>query len=102
GGVPAIAYNPDAGLQLGVVGDVYDYDGATAPYRNRIHLLILVSTKLVQHHALSIDAINPFDIPIRFAGEVGIVENVGQTYLVLALLSPVPTPSPTTLLVGSA
>ncbi len=80
GGVPALGFNPDAGLQLGVVANLYQYDGKTAPYKNQIHLLILVSTNLVQHHALALDSIEPFGLPLRFTGEVGFIENLSQNY----------------------
>jgi hypothetical protein len=80
GGVPAIAYNPDAGFEFGLVGNIYDYDGKTAPYKNTLHLLVLFSTKLVQHHALSLDSLQPFDLPVRVNLEVGYFENLGQNY----------------------
>jgi hypothetical protein len=80
GGVPAIAYNPDAGLELGVVGNIYTYDGKTQPYTNSLHLLILGSTKLVQHHALSLDSINVFDLPLRTYFEIGYYESISQAY----------------------
>ena len=80
GGVPALAYNPDNGLTLGVVGNVYDYDGTTAPYKNSIHFLVLFTTKLVQHHDVALDAIKPFDLPLRLNAEVGFYENLNQNY----------------------
>ena len=50
GGLPAVAYNSDDGLGGGVVGNIYRYDGMTAPYKMELYFLFYVTTKQVHTH----------------------------------------------------
>lgn len=80
GGVPALGYDPDAGFLFGAVGNVYRYDGVTAPYRETVQFQFLMTHKLVQDHSLALDALRVFDLPLRVNARVGFSESFGQNY----------------------
>lgn len=80
GGVPALGYDPDAGFLFGAVGNIYRYDGVTAPYRETVSFQLLMTHKLVQDHALSLDALRAFDLPLRVNARIGFSETFGQNY----------------------
>jgi hypothetical protein len=80
GGVPALGYDPDFGFMFGAVGSIFHYDGDTAPYRNRVKFQILLTHKLVQDHALELDALRFLDLPLRLTARLGFNENLGQNY----------------------
>src|SRR5688500_11671513 len=65
GGLPAVNYNSDEGLGLGVVGSLYRYDGSTGPYRSSYALVLFVTTLGVHNHAFEVDALELGDRPIR-------------------------------------
>ncbi|MEQ1571842.1 MAG: BamA/TamA family outer membrane protein [Myxococcota bacterium] len=65
GGLPAVNYNSDEGLGLGVVGSAYRYDGHTSPYKTAVNLVLFVSTKAVHTHSLEVDALELGDQPLR-------------------------------------
>jgi hypothetical protein len=65
GGLPAINYNSDEGLGLGVVGSAYRYDGHTGPYKTAINLVLFVSTQAVHTHSLEVDALDLGGKPLR-------------------------------------
>jgi hypothetical protein len=65
GGLPAVNYNSDEGLGLGVVGSLYRYDGATGPYKTAANLILFVTTLGVHNHSLEVDALEVGDRPVR-------------------------------------
>lgn len=65
GGLPAVNYNSDEGLGLGVVGSLYRYDGRAAPYKTALNLILFVSTKAVHTHSLEVDAVDLGGRPLR-------------------------------------
>lgn len=70
GGVPAINFNSDEGLGLGILGSIYRYDGGTQPYKTRITLLAFITTRAIQYHYLEFDALRVGDSPLRLTGRV--------------------------------
>lgn len=80
GGVPALGYDPDAGFLFGAIGNIYRYDGVTAPYRETVQFQLLMTHKLVQDHALTLDALRAFDLPLRVNARLGFSETFGQNY----------------------
>ncbi|NOY26848.1 MAG: BamA/TamA family outer membrane protein [Oligoflexia bacterium] len=65
GGVPALNYNSDEGFGYGLVGTVYRYDGATAPYKTAITMQVFMTTKQVHSHKVVVDAVDVADLPLR-------------------------------------
>ncbi|MED5372034.1 MAG: BamA/TamA family outer membrane protein [Myxococcota bacterium] len=65
GGLPAVAYNSDDGLGGGVVGNIYRYDGITAPYKAEIYFLFYVTTKQVHTHRVQLDMLEVGGLPLR-------------------------------------
>lgn len=65
GGLPAVAYNSDDGLGGGVVGNIYRYDGMTAPYKMEIYFLFYVTTKQVHTHRVQVDMLEVGGLPLR-------------------------------------
>jgi hypothetical protein len=80
GGVPALGYDPDAGFLFGAIGNIYRYDGVTAPYRETVQFQLLMTHKLVQDHSLSLDALRFLDLPLRVNARVGFAETFTQNY----------------------
>src|SRR6186997_3374138 len=80
GGVPALGYDPDSGFLFGAIGNIYRYDGVTAPYREAVSFQLLMTHKLVQDHSLSLDALKVLDLPLRVNARVGFSETFGQNY----------------------
>jgi hypothetical protein len=70
GGIPAVSYNSDEGLGLGLIGNLFRYDGVTAPYRWSLDLQIFATTKNVHHHRLIFDFLNVGGLPLRIFGRV--------------------------------
>ena len=70
GGIPAVNFNSDEGLGLGVVGNVFRYDGQTAPYKWSLDLQIFATTKNVHHHRLIYDFLNVGGLPLRVSGRI--------------------------------
>jgi hypothetical protein len=78
GGVPAVNYNSDEGFGFGVVGNLYRYDGGTAPYAFNVGILIFMTSKAVQSHRLELDLVEPGGSPLRVLSSLGL--NVTRTY----------------------
>lgn len=70
GGIPAVNYNSDEGLGLGAVGNLFRYDGQTAPYKWSLDLQLFATTKNVHHHRLIYDFLNVGGLPLRIFGRV--------------------------------
>ncbi|MEZ4318490.1 MAG: BamA/TamA family outer membrane protein [Myxococcota bacterium] len=66
GGIPAVNYNTDEGLGLGVVGSMYRYNGKTSPYKVGVTLIIFATTRGVHGHRLDIDALKLLNGRLRF------------------------------------
>lgn len=78
--VPTLTFNTDEGLGTGGVGTLYHRHANVLPYRDAITINVFISSKLVQAHALTWDAIKPFDIDGRMYLRAGYYSTVSQNY----------------------
>lgn len=78
--VPTLAFSTDEGFGTGGVGTLYHRHEGVLPYRDAITLNIFISSKLVQAHALTWDALRPFDIAGRLYLRAGYYATVSQNY----------------------
>lgn len=70
GGIPAVNYNTDEGLGLGVVGSVYRYDGKTSPYKVGVTAIFFATTRGVQNHRIDVDALQLAQGRLRLTSRV--------------------------------
>jgi hypothetical protein len=80
GGLPAISYNSDEGLGLGAIGNLFRYDGVTAPYRWSLDLQFFATTKNVHHHRLIYDFLQVGGLPLRVFGRVKLEASRADNY----------------------
>lgn len=78
--VPTLTFNTDEGFGTGGVGTLYHRHEGVLPYRDAVTINIFISSKLVQAHALTWDAIRPFDIDGRMYLRAGYYSTVSQNY----------------------
>ena len=57
GGLPYVIYDIDEGVNVGLIGSVYRYDGKTAPYKTRIGGLVSFTSKGVLYDYIDVDAL---------------------------------------------
>lgn len=79
-GIPALNYIADNGLGLGVIAAAYVHDGVTLPYRTSVTVQIFATTKLVQDHNVTVDALRVLDLPLRLNARVGFLSSLTQNY----------------------
>lgn len=78
--VPTATFNTDEGFGTGGVVSLYHHHEGVLPYRDEIRLNFFISSKLVQAHALTWDAIKPFGFDGRSYVRVGYYSTVSQNY----------------------
>lgn len=78
--VPKFTLNSDDGVGFGLRGTVYWYRWNQQPYKTAISFQAWVTTRLVQHHYLRVDAIDAFNLPIRILAEVGYFQSRSQNF----------------------
>lgn len=78
--VPTATFNTDEGFGTGGVVSLYHHHEGILPYRDEIRLNFFISSKLVQAHALTWDALRPFGIAGRSYVRVGYYSTVSQNY----------------------
>ena len=78
--VPTLTFSTDEGFGTGGVGTLYHRHTGVLPYRDAITANIFISSKLVQAHALTWDALRPFDIDGRLYLRAGYYSTVSQNY----------------------
>ena len=78
--VPTLTFNTDEGFGTGGVVSVYHQHENVLPYRDEIRLNFFISSKLVQAHALTWDALKPFGFSGRSYVRVGYFSTVSQNY----------------------
>lgn len=78
--VPTLTFSTDEGFGTGGVGTLYHRHAGVLPYRDAITANIFISSKLVQAHALTWDALRPFDIDGRLYLRAGYYSTVSQNY----------------------
>jgi hypothetical protein len=78
--VPTLTFDTDEGFGTGGVVTLYHQNGAVLPYRDAITFNLFISSKLVQAHAITWDAIKPFDIDGRMYLRLGYYATVSENY----------------------
>lgn len=78
--VPTLTFSTDEGFGTGGVGTLYHEHAGVLPYRDALTLNVFISSKLVQHHALTWDALKPFDLAGRSYVRLGYFSTVSQNY----------------------
>jgi hypothetical protein len=78
--VPTLAFNSDEGFGTGGVATLYDRGGDVLPYRNAWTLRLFISTRLVQAHSLTWDAVRPAGLPLRVIARAGFYSTITQNY----------------------
>ncbi len=57
GGLPYVIYNSDDGVNVGVIGSLYKYNGEVAPYKTRIGFLASFTSKGILYDYVDVDAL---------------------------------------------
>jgi len=57
GGLPFVVYSSDDGVNVGLIGSIYKYDGETAPYKTRIGWLASFTSKGILYEYIDVDAV---------------------------------------------
>jgi hypothetical protein len=78
--VPRITINADEGAGLGLRGQALWHRFGTRPYKTAIIAQVWLTTLLVQHHFVRVDAIDAFNLPLRIEGELGFFASKSFTY----------------------
>lgn len=78
--VPTATFNTDEGFGTGGVGTLYHHHEDVKPYRDALTLNVFISSKLVQHHALTWDALKPFGLLGRSYLRFGSYSTLSQNY----------------------
>lgn len=58
GGLPYVIYNSDEGVNVGVIGSAYRYNGTSAPYKTRIGFLASFTSKGILYDYIDVDALD--------------------------------------------
>jgi len=78
--VPTATFNTDEGFGTGGVISLYHHHEGVLPYRDELRFNVFVSSKLVQSHAVTWDALRPFGVPGRSYVRVGYFSTLTQNY----------------------
>lgn len=68
--VPRFTLSSDDGVGLGARGVAYWNRFGQRPYKTALSMQAWVTTRLVQHHYLHLDAIDAFNLPLRLEGDM--------------------------------
>ena len=77
---PTATFSTDEGFGTGGVGTLYHHHANVLPYRDAITFNVFISSKLVQAHAVTWDALKPFDVDGRLYARIGYYSTVSQNY----------------------
>ncbi|MDP2343843.1 MAG: BamA/TamA family outer membrane protein [Deltaproteobacteria bacterium] len=78
--VPTATFNTDEGFGTGGVVSLYHHHEGVLPYRDEVRINFFISSKLVQAHAITWDALRPFGIAGRSYLRLGYYSTVSQNY----------------------
>ena len=78
--VPTATFNTDEGFGTGGVVSIYHHHEEVLPFRDELRFNIFVSSKLVQAHAVTWDALRPFGLPGRSYLRLGYYSTLTQNY----------------------
>jgi hypothetical protein len=80
GAVPTPNYNSDDGFGFGALASLYWYEKGVQPYRYALTLLLFMTTNLVMDHQVRFDAVDLFDLPLRFTFRGGYYQSLTQNF----------------------
>lgn len=78
--VPTATFNTDEGFGTGGVISLYHHHEGVQPYRDELRFNIFISSKLVQAHAITWDALKPFGFAGRSYLRLRYYSTVSQNY----------------------
>jgi hypothetical protein len=78
--VPTATFNTDEGFGTGGVFSLYHHHEDVLPFRDELRFNVFVSSKLIQSHAVTWDALRPFGVPGRSYLRVGYFSTLTQNY----------------------
>jgi outer membrane protein assembly factor BamA len=79
-GVPALGFGSDSGFGGGIIGNLYLDEEGYEPYRLSLGLKAFLTTKLVNSHALQLDWLDAFSLPLRLTTRIGFFTTFSQNY----------------------
>lgn len=79
-GMPAVAFGPDTGFRAGVIGSMYVDKEGYSPYMMALGVKAIMSTKGGHSHALQLDQISAFGLPLRLTTRLGFYSTIAQNY----------------------
>lgn len=79
-GIPALGFGPDSGFGTGLIGSMYVDQEGYAPYKTALSAKIYISTKGMNSHALQLDQVSAFGLPLRLTTRVGFFSTISQNY----------------------
>ena len=79
-GFPIVNYNTDEGIGVGGVVALYHYAGGVKPFRDDVSLRLFLTSTLIQRHELRWEAIEAFDLPLRFRVSLGYYSTATQNF----------------------
>ncbi|HXW53800.1 MAG TPA: BamA/TamA family outer membrane protein [Myxococcota bacterium] len=79
-GVPALGFDPDNGFGFGAVGAMYVDKENYRPYQMALGLKVYLTTKGVNSHAIQLDQVRAFGLPLRLTTRLGFFSTIAQNY----------------------
>ncbi len=79
-GIPALGFGPDSGFGFGAVGAMYVDKENFLPYKLALGIKIYLTTKGVNSHAIQLDQIKAFGLPLRLTTRLGFYSTIAQNY----------------------
>ena len=78
--VPTLTFDTDEGVGTGGVATLFHRQPGVEPYRDALTLNVFISSKLVQHHGLTWDAVQPFGFDGRAYLRLAYYSTVTENY----------------------
>ena len=79
-GIPALGFGPDSGFGFGALGSMYVDQEGYSPYKMALGLKIYLTTKGVNSHAIQLDQVRAFGLPLRLITRLGFYSIIAQNY----------------------
>jgi hypothetical protein len=78
--VPRLALSSDDGIGGGARGTAFWYRWGQQPYKTAISFQAFLTSRLVQHHYVRVDAVDAFNVPLRLGAEIGYFQTLSANY----------------------
>ncbi|MEM9074114.1 MAG: BamA/TamA family outer membrane protein [Myxococcota bacterium] len=63
--IPLVGFSSDIGFAGAILGQLFHYDDDYAPFRDKLQLIALLSTELVQFYEMVYERVGVFGLPLR-------------------------------------